>query len=96
MSRRTAAPLAALAAVVALGGAVAGCVPFGLGGHGPGAGNQPRQSQDPNHPTGTIDPRDVSATPAPPRTLPIPGQIPGPNAPGPQGALPDPYANPPR
>jgi hypothetical protein len=96
MSRRSSAPLATLAAVVVLSAGLAGCIPFGLGGHGAGAGNQPRQPTDPNHPTGTIDPRDVSATPAPPRTLPIPGQNPSPTASGPQGALPDPYANPPR
>jgi len=95
MSRRTSGLLAALSGV-ALAGALAGCAPFGLGGHGEGAGNQPRQQQDPNHPTGTIDPRDVSATPAPPRTVPIPGQNPSPTASGPQGALADPYSNPPR
>ena len=98
MSRRPSAPLAALAAAVVLSAGLAGCtIPFGPGsGHGAGANNQPRQPQDPNHPTGTIDPRDQSVTPAPPRTLPIPGSNPSPTAPGPQGALPDPYANPPR
>jgi hypothetical protein len=63
----------------------------------PGATVQKRAEQpDPNRPVRTVDPRDESATPAPPRTLPIPGQGPLPNAPAPQGALPDPYANPPR
>lgn len=53
-----------------------------------------RQVQDPSRPVDTIDPRQRTADPAPPRTLPIEG---GPNDPmrmGPQGALPDPYANP--
>jgi hypothetical protein len=95
MSPRLSAPFAALAAAVAVA-ALTACASLGLGGHGAGAKNQPRQAQDPNHPTRTIDPRDQSATPAPPRTLPIPGQNPSPTAPGPQGALPDPYANPPR
>ncbi|HEV2530780.1 hypothetical protein [Phenylobacterium sp.] len=96
MSRPTSAPIAALLAAVALSGGLAGCAQMGLGGHGAGAGNQPRQAQDPNHPTATIDPRDQSASPAPPRTLPIPGSGQNPTASGPQGALADPYSNPPR
>jgi len=96
MSRRSFAPIAVLAGALALGGGLAGCAPFGLGGHGPGAANQPRQPQDPNHPTRTVDPRDQAATPAPPRTLPIPGQGPNPLGVPPAGALPDPYSNPPR
>lgn len=63
---------------------------------GPAAANQPRQQQDPNRPVQTIDPRDENATPAPPRTLPIPGSGSNPTAVAPPGALPDPYANPPR
>jgi len=90
MSRSPSAPIALLAAVV-LGAGLAGCAELGLG-----HGNQPRQPQDPNHPTRTIDPRDESATPAPPRTLPIPGSGQNPTASGPQGALADPYSNPPR
>jgi hypothetical protein len=63
----------------------------------PGATVQKRASQpDPNRPVRTVDPRDESVSPVPPRTAPIPGQGPLPNAPAPQGALPDPYANPPR
>ena len=63
----------------------------------PGATTQRRAQQpDPNRPVRTVDPRDESVTPVPPRTAPIPGQGPMPYAPAPQGALPDPYANPPR
>ena len=46
--------------------------------------------------TDTIDPRDRSTDPAPPRTLPIPGTNPSPGDLPPQTALPDPYANPQR
>jgi hypothetical protein len=100
MTARTFAKLAVLAAA---GLALAGCGKLGsldrpgpMVGHGTGAANQTRQQQDPNRPVQTIDPRDQSATPAPPRTLPIPGTSPDPFASGPPGALPDPYANPPR
>ncbi len=40
------------------------------------------------------DVRDRDVAPAPPRTLPIGGQGSDPFAVAPQGALPDPYANP--
>ncbi|WP_374470999.1 hypothetical protein [Phenylobacterium sp.] len=53
-----------------------------------------RQAQDPTRPVNTVDPRDRSTDPAPARTIPIPGQSPDPTRPAPQGALPDPYANP--
>jgi hypothetical protein len=53
-----------------------------------------RQAQDPSRPVDTIDPRDRSTDPAPPRTLPIPGSGQDPFSPGPPGALPDPYFNP--
>ena len=102
MSRRKAAQISALAALAVLGGGLAGCGKLGsLERPGPMFGratpvNQTRQQQDPNRPVQTIDPRDQSATPAPPRTLPIPGQSPDPFAVAPPGALPDPYANPPR
>ena len=93
----------ALAALALLAGGLAGCGKLGslerpgpIFGHATGAAAQPRQQQDPNRPVQTIDPRDESATPAPPRTLPIPGQAPNPTAVAPQGALPDPYSNPPR
>ena len=103
MSRRTFAPIAILAGALALGGGLAGCAQMGsphhpgsIFGRGAGAANQTRQEQGPNRPVQTIDPRDESGTPAPPRTLPIPGQSPDPFAVAPPGALPDPYANPPR
>ncbi|MDE2487384.1 MAG: hypothetical protein KGO51_08300 [Alphaproteobacteria bacterium] len=101
MSRQTSASLGALAAVIALSAGLAGCGKMGsldrpgpLFGHGQPVA-QGRQQQDPNRPVQTVDPRDETATPAPPRTLPIPGQSPNPwaNPPNP-GALPDPYANP--
>jgi len=50
--------------------------------------------QDPTRPVSTIDPRDVLDNPAPSRVDEIPGQGPDPTAPGPQGSLPNPYANP--
>jgi predicted small lipoprotein YifL len=58
------------------------------------ATEQQRQAQDPQRPVDTVDPRDASTDPAPPRTLPIPGSGQNPFALGPQGALPNPYANP--
>lgn len=103
MSRPAFAPIGVLAGLLVLSASVAGCSharsPAGADstvGHGAGAANQTRQQADPNHPTQTIDPRNDSATPAPPRTLPIPGTSPDPFGSGPPGALPDPYANPPR
>ncbi len=53
-----------------------------------------RQAQDPSRQVDTIDPRDENTDPAPPRTLPIGGTNPDPFGSAPQGALPDPYANP--
>nr|MEA2799792.1 hypothetical protein [Phenylobacterium sp.] len=58
------------------------------------ADEQVRQAQDPQRPADTIDSRDVFTDPAPPRTLPIGGSGPDPEKSAPQGALPDPYANP--
>ena len=56
------------------------------------AEEQRRQAQDPQRPVDTIDPRDRTTDPAPPRTLPIEGS--GQPRPPPPGALPDPYNNP--
>ena len=56
------------------------------------AEEQRRQAQDPQRPVDTIDPRDRTPDPAPPRTLPIEGS--GQPRPPPPGALPDPYNNP--
>jgi hypothetical protein len=104
MSRPWSASLGAAAAVVALSAALSACGKMGtlerpgpLFGHGEGVSHRPRQQQDPNRPVQTVDPRDQTATPAPPRTLPVPGQSPNPlGAPPNPGALPDPYVNPPR
>ena len=49
-----------------------------------------QRQQDPTRPVDTVDPRDRSTDPAPPRTLPIPGTNRGPG----QVAPPDPYSNP--
>ncbi|MFL5296684.1 MAG: hypothetical protein ACJ798_09925 [Phenylobacterium sp.] len=92
------------AAALALSGPLAACGKLGdlekpgpLNGQGRSttrqADEQTRQAQDPQRPVDTVDTRDRSIDPAPPRTLPIPGT----NDPGrspPRGALPDPYANP--
>lgn len=104
MSRRL-APIGALTLLVFAGAGLAGCGKMGslerpgplFGGPGPAHGPlQRRQPQDPNRPVNTVDPRDESATPAPPRTLPLPGADNSPNPTALPGALPDPYANPPR
>ena len=57
------------------------------------ADNAQRQ-QDPSRPVDTVDPRDRSADPAPPRALPIPGSPRTATDAPPQGAIPDPYTNP--
>ena len=53
-----------------------------------------QRKQDPNRPVDTVDPRDRTTDPAPPRTLPIQGQAPDPLRSPPRGSLPDPYSNP--
>lgn len=58
------------------------------------ADEETRQAQDPSRPVNTINPRDRVTDPAPPRTIPIEGDTPSPTASSPQGAIPDPYANP--
>lgn len=59
-----------------------------------GADETARQAQDPNRPVNTVDQRERYTDPAPSRTIPIDGTAPNPTATAPQGALPDPYANP--
>ncbi len=59
-----------------------------------GADEAERQAQDPTRPVNTVDPRERSSDPAPSRTIPIDGMSPNPTGNAPQGALPDPYANP--
>lgn len=49
---------------------------------------------DPTRPVDTVDPRDRSTDPAPPRTLPIPGTNPSATDAPPPSALPNPYSNP--
>ncbi len=53
-----------------------------------------QRKQDPSRPVDTVDPRDRSTDPAPPRTLPIPGTNPSASDPPPPSAFPDPYNNP--
>ena len=53
-----------------------------------------RTAQDPNKPVDTIDPRDRSTDPAPPRTLPIQGTSPSPTSLPPPGVIPQVYNNP--
>jgi hypothetical protein len=95
----------ALSGALILAAGLAGCGKVGqLERPGPlfGAGrNTERQAddaqkkvQDPSRPVDTIDPRDRSTEPAPPRTLPIPGSGPSATDKGPQTAMPDPYTNP--
>ena len=58
------------------------------------ADEQQRQAQDPSRPIDTVDPRDRSTDPAPPRAAPIPGSGNDPFKSAPPGALPNDYANP--
>src|SRR4051812_30717475 len=58
------------------------------------ADEQQRQAQDPQRPVDTVDPRDRSTDPAPPRAAPIPGGPQDPFKSAPPGALPNDYANP--
>jgi len=58
------------------------------------ADEKQRQAQDPTRPVNTVDPRDVSTDPAPPRAAPIPGAPNDPFGTAPRGALPNDYSNP--
>jgi predicted small lipoprotein YifL len=93
------------AVLLILGGPLAACGKLGeleAPGASPKGGNasdrqaeeQRRQAQDPQRPVDTVDPRDRTTDPAPPRTLPIDGSGQDPNAQPPQGALGNPFANP--
>jgi hypothetical protein len=93
----------AAAVLVILGAPLAACGKMGdLQKPGPlnGAGRaterqadeQQRQATDPQRPIDTVDPRDRSTDPAPPRAAPILGT--GLSPPPPPGALPNPYNNP--
>ena len=93
------------AVLLMLGGSLSACGKLGelekpgpLNGAGRATDRQSeearRQAQDPQRPVDTVDPRDRSVDPAPPRTAPIEGSGQNPTRSGPPGALPDPYANP--
>ncbi|ODT85930.1 hypothetical protein [Phenylobacterium sp. SCN 70-31] len=94
----------ALAGALILAAGLAGCGKvgqlerpgplFGAERNSTRAADDAQRQQDPSRPVDTVDPRDRSTDPAPPRTLPIPGTNTGPGGLPPQGALPDPYANP--
>ncbi len=60
----------------------------------PATGEVTAPRPSPSKPVDTVDPRTRATNPAPSRTLPIDGTSSNPSASGPQGALPDPYANP--
>lgn len=102
MSRRT--QISALALVLTTAAGLSACGKVGeLERPGPLFGaernttkdaDDAQRQQDPARPVDTVDPRDRSTDPAPPRTLPIEGTSPSPTRGAPQGALPDPYANP--
>ena len=94
---RTAALMSALILAISL----TGCGKVGqLERPGPMFGRAPgspgdletARTQVPSRPVETVDPRDRSSDPSPPRTLPIPG--PSATSVAPPSALPDPYANP--
>ncbi len=87
-------PLATIALIGAA--ALAGCGKMGeLERPGPmvGKGSGADAGADPTRSVRTVDPRTRDDRPAPPRTLPI-DSAQNPTASAPQGALPDPYANP--
>jgi hypothetical protein len=101
MSRLTPARALTLAGAAALCALVAGCGKTGelqrpapLFGMATTNAPPATDENDPSRPVNTIDPRNTLDNPGPSRTTEIPGQAPNPIAPGPQGALPDPYANP--
>ena len=58
------------------------------------ADEKQRQAQDPSRPVDTVDSRDISTDPAPPRAAPIPGAPNDPFGSAPRGALPNDYSNP--
>jgi hypothetical protein len=67
---------------------------FGAGRNTTADADEAERARDPGRPVDTIDPRDRTADPAPPRTLPIEGTANDPGRAPPQGILPDPYNNP--
>lgn len=101
MSRTT---LVITGAILALSAGLAGCGKvgqldrpgplFGAERNSTRAADDAQRQQDPSRPVDTVDPRDRSTDPAPPRTLRIPGSGPSATDVAPATALPDPYANP--
>lgn len=93
-----------LTSAIVLAAALAGCGKvgqlerpgplFGAERNSTRAADDAQRQQDVSRPVDTIDPRDRTSDPAPPRTLPIPGTNTGPGATAPQSAMPDPYSNP--
>ena len=93
--------IVAMTSALILAAGVAGCGKVGqlerpgpLFGQARSTSQDADRAQDPNRPIDTVDPRDRSTDPSPPRTLPIPGTGPSATSIAPQSALPDPYANP--
>ena len=89
---------------LALAAALAGCGKvgqlerpgplFGAERNSTRSADEAMRQQDPSRPVDTVDPRDRTTDPAPPRTLPIPGTNPSATDTAPPSALPDPYSNP--
>jgi hypothetical protein len=104
MNRLTPGRALTLAGAAAIAAALCGCGKTGelqrpspIFGHPSASATPPAAqngSQDPTRPVSTYDPRNDIDNPAPPRVDQVPGQGPDPTAPGPQGSLPNPYANP--
>jgi hypothetical protein len=67
---------------------------FGAGRNTSTDAQEAQRSQEPARPVNTVDPRERTADPAPPRTLPIEGTAQDPTRAPPQGVIPDPYNNP--
>lgn len=89
------------AALLILGAPLAACGKLGelqkpgsLNGADGKAKEQHRQTQEPERPVETVDPRDRASDLAPPRSRPIEGSGEDVTRAGPAGGLPDPFANP--
>ncbi|MET0293882.1 MAG: lipoprotein [Phenylobacterium sp.] len=67
---------------------------FGAGRNTTKDADEANRTQEPARPVNTVDPRERTSDPAPPRTLPIQGAPNDPTAAPPQGVIPDPYNNP--
>jgi hypothetical protein len=98
-------PLLIAGAAALMATALAGCgklgqleKPSALNGAGHSTTRQAddaaRRAQDPQAPMDTVDPRDRTIDPAPPRAVPIQGAGQDPFAAGPPGAFGNPFTNP--